>query len=75
MTLVPSKDLSEIPILILAGGLGTRLRPAFDSGPKSMAPIGGRPFLEYLLLQIQEAGFRNVVLCVGYGRGRIEAWA
>ena len=69
------RDLAEIPVLILAGGLGTRLRSAFDSGPKSMAPIGNRPFLEYLLRQISQAGFQKLLLCVGYGRNQIEQWA
>jgi NDP-sugar pyrophosphorylase family protein len=64
--------ISEIPSLILAGGLGTRLRPAFDAGPKSIAPIGGRSFLEYLLVQISRAGFHQVLLCVGYGASQIE---
>jgi len=68
------KTLCDIPVLILAGGLGTRLRPIFDSGPKSMAPVGGRPFLEYLFLKIGESGFRKVLMCVGYGRSQIEAW-
>jgi D-glycero-alpha-D-manno-heptose 1-phosphate guanylyltransferase len=67
-------QISEIPALVLAGGLGTRLRSAFSNGPKSMAPIGGRPFLEYLLLQLSRAGFRRVVLCLGYGRNQIESW-
>jgi D-glycero-alpha-D-manno-heptose 1-phosphate guanylyltransferase len=70
-----SRDLAEIPVLILAGGLGIRLRAAFDSGPKSMAPIGNRPFLEYLLLQVSRAGFQKLLLCVSYGRSQIEEWA
>ncbi|HXZ40401.1 MAG TPA: nucleotidyltransferase family protein [Terriglobales bacterium] len=65
----------NLPAMILAGGLGTRLRAVFDAGPKSMAPVGGRPFLEYLLLQISRAGFRQVLLCVGYGRTQVERWA
>jgi D-glycero-alpha-D-manno-heptose 1-phosphate guanylyltransferase len=64
--------IPQIPSLILAGGLGSRLRPAFDAGPKSIAPIGGRSFLEYLLLQIGRAGFHRVLLCVGYGASQIE---
>lgn len=68
-------DISHVPAVILAGGLGTRLRPAFNSGPKSMAPVAGRPFLEYLLRRIAQSGFRDVVLCVGYERGQIEEWA
>lgn len=63
--------VSEIPVLILAGGLGTRLRAAFNNGPKCMAPVGGRPFLEYLLSHIRRFGFSRVVLCVGYGQGQI----
>lgn len=72
---VEGKDFSAIPVLILAGGLGTRLRSAFDSGPKSMAPVAGRPFLDYLLRQMSDAGLHNVLLCVGYGRSQIEEWA
>jgi D-glycero-alpha-D-manno-heptose 1-phosphate guanylyltransferase len=68
-------EISEIPVLILAGGLGTRLRSVFDSGPKSMAPIGDRPFLEYLFMQLTQAGFQKLTLCVGYGRSQIEKWA
>jgi len=70
-----SQGVSDIPVLILAGGLGTRLRSVFDSGPKSMAPVDGRPFLEYLLLQVSRAGFQKLLLCVGYGRQQIEEWA
>jgi NDP-sugar pyrophosphorylase family protein len=40
-----------------------------------MAPVAGRPFLHYLLRMVQAAGFRRVVLCVGYRHEEIEAWA
>jgi len=60
--------------LILAGGLGTRLRAAFDSGPKSMAPVGERHFLEYLLLWLRSAGIRDLILCVGYKKDQIQDW-
>ena len=36
-------------VIILAGGLGTRLRSVVQEVPKCMAPVGGRPFLAYLL--------------------------
>ncbi len=52
--------------IILAGGLGTRLRPSVSNVPKSMAAVGGRPFLEHLLGQLQRAGFDSVVICAGY---------
>ncbi len=61
-------------MLILAGGLGTRLRSAYDDGPKVMAPVGGRPFLWYLLTSLASAGFEQVVLCVGYRHQQIHDW-
>jgi D-glycero-alpha-D-manno-heptose 1-phosphate guanylyltransferase len=52
--------------IVLAGGLGTRLRPVVSGMPKPMAPVNGRPFLCLLLEQLQGAGVRAVVLSVGY---------
>jgi len=42
--------------IILAGGFGTRLKPIIRDMPKPMADIAGRPFLEYLLLQLKKPG-------------------
>src|ERR671917_1133842 len=52
--------------LILAGGLGTRLRPLLRDRPKPMAPIKGKPFLEYQIYQLRSHGLRDLVLCVGH---------
>ena len=52
--------------VILAGGLGTRLRSAVPELPKPMAPIGGRPFLEYQLDYWIAQGISRFVLSVGY---------
>ena len=52
--------------VILAGGLGTRLRAALPDLPKAMAPVAGRPFLAYLLEYLEVSGVRRVVLAVGY---------
>jgi len=52
--------------VILAGGLGTRLRAVVQDVPKPMAPIAGRPFLEILLANLSRQGFRRVILSVGY---------
>ena len=52
--------------IVLAGGLGTRLRQAVPDLPKPMAPVAGRPFLRYLLDQLASSGFERVVLAVGY---------
>jgi len=52
--------------VILAGGLGTRLHSLLGGKPKPMAPIAGRPFLEYVLLWLKKYGFTEVILCIGY---------
>ncbi len=61
-----------VPVAILAGGLGTRLRPAIGEHPKVLAEIDGRPFIAYLLDQVAAAGFRDVVLCVGWRAEEVE---
>lgn len=59
-------SLGDLPVLILAGGLGTRLRNVLPDRPKCLAEILGRPFLRYQLDALEFAGFRRVVLCTGY---------
>ena len=61
-----AKKNKDIPVLILAGGLGTRLERALPNLPKSLAPIGKKPFLNRLLKQIDDAGFKKAILCTGY---------
>ncbi len=60
------KDLSSVTAVILAGGLGTRLRSMVTDRPKVLAEIRGRPFLSYLLDQLNGGGITYVVLCTGY---------
>jgi D-glycero-alpha-D-manno-heptose 1-phosphate guanylyltransferase len=52
--------------IVLAGGLGTRLRSVVSDLPKPMAPIGNKPFLEYILKYLQKNGVKRVILSVGY---------
>lgn len=52
--------------IVLAGGLGTRLRSVVPELPKPMAPVAGRPFLTYVLDALVDAGFEVAVLAVGY---------
>jgi D-glycero-alpha-D-manno-heptose 1-phosphate guanylyltransferase len=56
----------ELAAVVLAGGMGTRLRSVVADLPKVLAPVAGRPFLTYLLDQIAGAGIRRVVLSTGY---------
>jgi len=58
--------------IILAGGMGTRLKEVVNEAPKAMAPINGRPFLEYQLDYLDRWGLRKVILSVGYQREMIQ---
>lgn len=60
--------------LILAGGAGTRLRPVLAQLNKPMAPIAGKPFLEYLLLQLKKHDIEEVILCIGYKADLIQSY-
>ena len=57
--------------VILAGGLGTRLRSAVPDLPKPMADVRGRPFLEYLLSYWTNQGISKFLISVGYKRESI----
>lgn len=60
-------------VLILAGGLGTRIKERAQGLPKAMIPVDGRPFIEYQLEQLAGFGLTDVLLCVGFGGDVIEA--
>ena len=58
--------MKDVPALILAGGSGTRLRSVMPDLPKPLAPIGGRPFITYLLDELIAAGMTRAIICIGY---------
>ena len=58
--------LEPIDTLVLAGGLGSRLRPVIGDIPKLLASIAGRPFLAYLLKWLGTFGARRVILALGH---------
>ena len=62
-------------VIILAGGLGTRLRSEIKNIPKCMAPVNGKPFLWYLLKDLEGYNeVKRVILSVGYLREIILDW-
>jgi len=54
------------PVVIMAGGLGTRLRPYTETVPKPMLRVGGRPFLQVILENLTQQGFHRFYFCVNY---------
>lgn len=60
--------------LILAGGLGTRLRSIVPDQPKVLAPVSGRPFIDYQLSYLKHQGVKDVILCIGYLGEQVESW-
>ena len=57
--------------VVLAGGIGTRMRPLTYVIPKAMLPIGGKPLLEHMIGYLKEYGIREVIVCVAYLKNHI----
>ena len=52
--------------IIVAGGLGTRLRPLTENTPKPLLPVHGKPIIEHALLNLKKHGVTNFILSIGY---------
>ena len=57
---------ADIPVVILCGGKGTRLREETEYKPKPMVEVGGRPILWHIMKTYAHHGFRDFILCLGY---------
>jgi NDP-sugar pyrophosphorylase family protein len=67
---------SHMQCVILAGGLGTRMRPLTDIRPKTLLPVAGRPFAWHQMRWLAEQGVDDVVYCIGHQGEQIrEYWA
>lgn len=67
-------DHARIPVVILCGGLGTRLREETESRPKPMVEIGDRPILWHIMKTYSAHGFRHFILCLGYKGNSIREY-
>ena len=70
--MVPSVNSDHIIAVVLAGGLGTRIQHLLKEVPKPMAPVKGKPFLEWLVRYLAKQGIRKVVISAGYRAEIIE---
>lgn len=67
-----SKELRNIEVVILCGGLGTRIAPVIGETPKVLASIGNRIFLDLLLEMLADQGFCKFIFCVGRGKEDVK---
>ena len=58
--------MEDVPVVILAGGLGMRIREETEFRPKPMIPIGGHPILWHIMRMYSHHGFKRFLLCLGY---------
>lgn len=67
-------NLEKIDVIILCGGLGTRLRPIIINKPKVLAKIGNQTFLDILINNISFYSFKNIILCIGHLKDHIKRY-
>ncbi|MCP9199892.1 nucleotidyltransferase family protein [Gramella sp. GC03-9] len=66
--------LPDIPVVIMAGGKGTRLKPITNIIPKPLIPLGDKPVLEWIIDSFNEVGVRNFHLTVNYKQDMIRSY-
>ncbi|HXW64594.1 MAG TPA: glucose-1-phosphate cytidylyltransferase [Burkholderiaceae bacterium] len=65
---------AQVPVFILCGGLGTRLREETEVRPKPMVPVGSHPILWHIMRSYSRHGFKTFILCLGYKAEIIKAY-
>lgn len=61
-----SKEKKKNKVVLMVGGLGTRLRPLTEKIPKPMLDVGGKPILQTIVEKFADYGFVNIIMCIGY---------
>jgi len=67
-------DVAKVPVFVLCGGLGTRLREETEVRPKPMVPIGDHPILWHIMRSYSHHGFKTFILCLGYKAEVIKSY-
>lgn len=68
------ENKKENTVVLMVGGLGTRLRPLTDKTPKPLLEIGDKPILETIIEQFKSYGFVNFILCTNYKEMQIKSY-
>ncbi|KKU60093.1 MAG: Nucleotidyl transferase [Parcubacteria group bacterium GW2011_GWA2_47_12] len=66
--------LKNIPIIVLCGGQGTRLRSVVSDRPKVLAPLGTQTLLDSIIAMLRKAGFKKIILSVGYLKEQVKRY-
>jgi len=69
-----STEQKDNPVILMAGGLGNRLKPLTESRPKPLLDVGGKPVLETILDSFIEQGFKNFYIAVNYKADMIREY-
>ncbi len=64
----------DVPVFMLCGGLGTRLREETEARPKPMVPVGNYPILWHIMRRYAHYGFKRFILCLGYKSEVVKAY-
>jgi len=63
-----------LPVVLLSGGLATRMRPHTEKIPKAMIDVAGKPFIHWQLTMLKNQGVESVILCIGHLGEMIEEY-
>jgi NDP-sugar pyrophosphorylase family protein len=66
-------QMAKVAAIVLAGGLGTRIRHLYPDLPKAMLPVAGRPWLDWVIIWLSRQGIQRFVLSLGYRGEMVEA--
>ncbi|MCG3679273.1 nucleotidyltransferase family protein [Aliarcobacter butzleri] len=69
--LIKPKDKTN-KVILMVGGLGTRLRPLTENTPKPMLKVGNKPILQTIVEKFAEYGYTNIIMCVNYKSHMIQ---
>ena len=74
MEISNSKTTSPLPAVILAGGLGTRIKHLLEGLPKPLAPVAGKPFLEWIIRFLMKQNIKDFIISAGYHADIIDSF-
>jgi dTDP-glucose pyrophosphorylase/predicted transcriptional regulator len=66
------ESIKQNKVVLMVGGLGTRLQLLTDSTPKPMLPVGGKPILQTIVEKFVNYGFVEIIMCIGYKSNMIQ---